>query len=40
MVDEFLETLDRGAMRRLCELYKMDFLVFGFTHKKCNFEGD
>ena len=37
MVDEFLEQLDLDSMKRLCELYKMDFLVFGFTHKKCNF---
>ena len=40
VVDEFLEQLDPVAIKRLCELYKMDFLVFGFTHKRCKFGGN
>ena len=40
VVDEFLEQLDPVAIKRLCELYKMDFLVFGFSHERCKFGVD
>ena len=37
-MDDYLDRLDPKAMKGLCELYEMDFKLFGFHHEKCKFE--